>query len=113
MKKSWSKNVTIGKGNLAGKGVCATRNFKKGEIVIKYHLEPLTKDEYKNLPSSEKIFTHTHMGQINLYGIPERYVNHSFKGNIYQDLKKKCDTALSDIKKGEKITVDATKDDIK
>lgn len=110
--KTWSKNVCIGKGNLACKGVFANRDFKKGKIVIKYNLEPLTQEEFKKLPTSEKMFTHKHWGQINLYAVPERYVNHSFKGNVYQDLKKQCDTALRDIKKGEKITGDATKDDI-
>lgn len=105
-------DVVIGKGNLAGKGVYANRNFKKGEIVIKYNLKPLTKEEYKKLPKSEKMFTHTHWGQINLYSEPERYVNHSPTPNTFQDLVKKCDIALRDIKKGESITTDATKDDV-
>ena len=105
-------DVVIGKGKLAGKGVYAARDFKKGEVVIKYHLKPLTKHEYKNLPSSEKMFTHIHWGQINLYSEPERYVNHSFTGNVYQELVKQCDIAQRDIKKGEAITGDATKDDI-
>lgn len=105
-------NVIIGKGNLAGKGVYANRNFKKGGIVIKYNLKQLTKGEYENLPKSEKMFTHTHWGAINLYSEPERYVNHSQNPNTYQDLVRKCDIALRDIEKGEAITADATKDDI-
>ena len=105
-------DVVIGKGNLAGKGVYANRNFKKGEIVIKYNLKPLTREEYKNLPKSEKMFTHTHWGVVHLYCEPERFVNHSPTPNTYQDLAKKCDIALRDIEKGEAITTDATKDDI-
>lgn len=105
-------DVIIGKGNLAGKGVYANRNFKKGEVVIKYNLKPLTEDEFKNLPDSEKEFTHTHWWVTYLYSEPERYVNHSKNPNTYQDLKSKCDVALRDIKKGEMITTDATKDDI-
>ena len=93
------------------KGVFADRNFKKGEIVIKYNLKPLTKEECKKLTKSEKMFTHSHWGQIYLYSIPERYVNHSLNGNVYQDLVKRCDVALRDIKKGEEITTNATKDD--
>ena len=111
-KKSWSKKVFIGKGNLAGMGVYAARNFKAGEVVIKYNLEPLTNEEYRKLPNSEKKFTHVHWGQRNLYSIPERYVNHSLKGNVCQDFKRWCDVALRQIKKGEKITGDATKDDV-
>jgi len=105
-------DVIIGKGNLAGKGVYANRDFKKGEVVIKYNLKPLTEEEFESLPESEKMFTHIHWGQINLYSEPERYVNHSDNPNTYQDLVKQCDIALRDIKKGEEITSDATKDDI-
>jgi len=105
-------DVIIGKGKLAGKGVYANRDFKRGEIVIKYHLKPLTKEEYKALPKSEKMFTHTHWEQIYLYLEPARYVNHSNTPNTYQDHVNKCDIASRDIKKGEMITGDATKDDI-
>lgn len=104
-------SVIVGKGKLAGKGVFADRDFKKGEVVIKYNLKPLTFEEYRKLEKKEKIFTHSHFGQIYLYSEPERYVNHSFDGNVYQDLKNQCDIALRDIKKGEEVTGDATKDD--
>lgn len=104
-------DLAIGSGNLAGKGVYANRNFKKGEVVIKYNLKPITKEEYKKLPRSEKMFTHKHWGVIHLYSEPERYVNHSQNPNTYQDLVKKCDIALHAIEKGEAITTDATKDD--
>lgn len=70
-------DVIIGKGNLTGKGVYANRNFKKGEILIKYNLKSLTNEEYNKLPKSEKMFTHKHWGTIHLYSEPERYVNHS------------------------------------
>ena len=73
--------VIIGKGKLLGKGVFANKNFKKGEVVIKYNLKTLTKQEYKNLSKIEKNFTHEHFGQIYLYSSPERYVNHSPKPN--------------------------------
>lgn len=105
-------DVVIGKGNLAGKGVFANRDFKKGEVVIRYHLIPLTQEQFDSLPQSEQMFTHTHWGGINLYSEPERYVNHSSTSNTYQDLVKQCDIALRDIKKGEAITGDATKDDV-
>ena len=95
-----------------GKGVFVGRDFKKGEVVIQYHLQPLTEKEWEKLPESEKEFTHTHWEQIYLYPEPERYVNHSDNPNTYQDLVKKQDVALRDIKKGEEITGDAAKDDI-
>ena len=94
------------------KGVFANRTFKKGDIVINYNLKPLTEEEYKKLPKSEKQFTHKHLGRIYLYLSPARYVNHSSNPNTVQNLKKRLDIALRDIKKGEEITTDSSKDDI-
>ena len=105
-------DVAIGDGNLAGKGVYANRDFAKDEIVIQYHLTPLTDDEFDRLPASEKMFAHVHWGQIYFYGEPERYVNHAEEANTVQDLQRRCDVALRDILKGEMITTDATKDDV-
>ncbi len=104
--------VLIGKGKLAGKGVYANRDFKKDEVVIKYNLKALSEDEFKKLPKSEKMFTHQQWGQMYLYSEPERYVNHSENPNTYPDHKLQSDVALRDIKKGEMITTDATKDDL-
>jgi leucyl-tRNA synthetase len=63
-------DVVIGTGNLAGKGVYANRAFAKGEVVIQYHLQPLTEEEYARLPKSEKMFTHSHWRQMYLYSEP-------------------------------------------
>lgn len=108
-------DLVIGKGKLAGKGVYANRDFKKGEVVIKYNLKSLTDEEYKKLPVKEKMFTHMHGTIRQLYSIPERYVNHSENPNTYHRVKSmrdQADVALRDIKKGEMITGDATKDDV-
>ncbi len=104
-------DVSIGKGKIVGKGVFANRNFKKGEVIIKYNLKGLTKKEFQELPEMEKNFVHNLRGKLYLYSSPERYVNHSSNPNTIQDLKNKCDIAIRDIRKGEKITTDATKDD--
>ena len=104
-------DVIIGKGDLAGRGVYAGRDFKMGEVVIEYNLRTLKEGEFQNLPQDEKDFIHTHQGVAYLYSEPERYVNHSPNPNTYQDLKKRCDIALRDIRKGEAITTDDTKDD--
>lgn len=105
-------DLIIGKGKLAGKGVYAARDFRQGEVVSKYNLKPLTGEEFEKLPTGEKKFTHTHWGQIYLYLEPDRYVNHSKTPNTYQDLENKCDVAARDIRKGEMITCDATRDEI-
>ena len=112
MLKRRAGDVYLGNGNLRGMGVYANRDFKKGEVVIKYHLKPLTEAQFKKLTRSEKWFTHRHWGKMSLYGIPERYVNHSPNNNTVPDHKKKADVAIKAIKKGEPITTDHTKDDI-
>ena len=104
-------DVVIGTGQLVGKGVYASRDFQKDEIVIQYTLRSLTEAEFDELPDSEKIFTHRHHGIMQLYSEPERYVNHSTTPNTYQDLLNQRDVALRKIKKGEAITTDASMDD--
>lgn len=106
------EDVVVGKGEMFGKGVYANRDFRKGEILIHYNLKALLGDEYKNLSKEEKYFVHTHWGIKYLYGIPERYVNHSSNPNTLPDLKNKCDVAIRYIKLGEQITTDATRDNI-
>lgn len=108
-------DVVIGQSNIKqfpdGKGVFADRDFKKGEVVIQYHLKSITQDELEALPELEQGFTHTHRSQLYLYPEPERYVNHSNNPNTFQDFESQQDIALRDIKKGEEVTTDATKDE--
>lgn len=106
------RDVIVGKGNLAGKGVYAARDFKKDEVVIQYRLKPLTDEEYKKLPEKEQMFVHSHFGRKQLYSEPERYVNHSESPNTYQNLEKQQDIALRDVEKGEMISTNAERDDI-
>lgn len=107
-----TKDLSIGQGNLAGKGVYAARDFKKGEVVIQYSLRALSDAEFRGLPESEKSFVHRHWNQYYLYSEPERYVNHSVSPNTYQDLRGQCDIAIRDIQQGEMVTTDASKDDV-
>ena len=93
------------------KGVFANRDFKKGEVVVRYNLKPLTKQEFENLTKEEKQFTHKHWGTVYLYMSPARYVNHSSNPNTVQNLKDRYDVAVRSIKKGEEITTDSAKDD--
>lgn len=106
------ENVYIGSGELQGRGVYAKRDFLMGEVVVEYRLMPLTQEELDLLPEDEREFTHTQHGQTHLYGVPERYVNHSDNPNTYQDFEVGADIALRDIKRDEMITTDATKDDV-
>ena len=60
-------SVFIAKGKLAGKGVYAARDFRKGEIVVQYRLIHVSQEEFEKLPESEKEFTHSYHGHIFLY----------------------------------------------
>jgi len=105
-------DVTVGKGSMSGKGLYAARDFKKGEVVIKYELQPLTFEELKALPPEDYAATHNVSGQIYLYPEPARYVSHSEDPNTKNDHERQVDIALRDIKAGELITVDARFDDV-
>lgn len=102
------KDVYIGKGKLAGKGVYAARDFDEGELVKSYNLKPLTQDSYNALPKNERMFVHSFWGKMYLFPEPSRYTNHSANPNTHSDLIKMCDYASRSIKKGEMITTDAT-----
>lgn len=104
------KDIIIRKSKIHGTGVFANRDFKKGEIIIKYNLKPLTKEEFDNLSEKEKHYTSKENGQYFLFLPPERFVNHSCEANT--NPKDKCDIAIRNIKKGEEITTDYTKDNV-
>ncbi len=100
-------DVVIGKGNLAGKGVYASRDFEKGELVVPYNLKELTQADFDALPVSEREWTHSFWGKIFLFPEPGRYVNHSDDNpSTFPDLERMGDYALRPIKKGEAITID-------
>lgn len=105
-------DVYIGKGKLAGKGVYAGRDFKKGELVKEWNLKELSQDDFDALPSREHMFVHSFWGKMWLFPEPSRYTNHSPNPTVVSDFEKMCDYAARDIKKDEMITVNAT-DEIK
>lgn len=99
-------DVAIGEGKLAGKGIYAARDFKKGELVVSYNLKELTQAEFDALPTGEWEWTHSFWGKIYLFPEPGRYVNSDDNPTTYPDLERQGDYALRDIKKGEAITID-------
>lgn len=97
---------------MGGKGLYAARDFKKGEVVIRYKLKPISFKELKALSPEDYAATHNVNGQIYLYPEPVRYVNHSENPNVKNDHEQQANIALKDIKAGELITVDARYDDV-
>ena len=95
-----------------GLGVFANKDFKKGEVLIKFNLKVLSKEEYQKLPKMEKHFTHKRNDVIYYYPDPERHVNRSKNPNVCPGLDHSGDIALRDIKKGEELSIlDSTKED--
>jgi len=90
-----------------GLDVFTLKKFKKGEVVIKYKLTTLSKDQLAGLPKNEKQFTHKRNGVIYYYPDPERHVNRSVSPNVYPDFKQGADIALRDIEKGEELSIQA------
>nr|WP_296073488.1 SET domain-containing protein-lysine N-methyltransferase [uncultured Actinoplanes sp.] len=101
------REVTIGPGNLAGKGVYAARDFTAGEVVVAYQLRKLDEAEYLSLPDGEELFVHSFGGSRYLYPSPARFVNHSDDPSCHQDFDRCCEVALRPIATGEPITIDA------
>ncbi|MCC7570803.1 SET domain-containing protein-lysine N-methyltransferase [Candidatus Micrarchaeota archaeon] len=98
-------DVVVKKSKIEGKGVFAARDFKKGEVVIKWNLlHQLTKDEAKKLSEKEKKYLAHIDGKIIVQQSPAKYVNESCNPNTH--VKNFCDVALRNIKKGEEITSD-------
>jgi len=96
-----------------GLGVFANRDYKKGEIVIKWNLKILSSQEYEKLPEYEKAnFCHNRNGIIYYYPDPERHVNRSKNPNVFSDIENEANIALRDINTGEELSIsDTTKED--
>jgi len=104
------KEVIIKKSEIQGKGVFANKDFKKGEVVIQWKIGKIfTKKEVEVLPKDKQKYKN-HIGR-NKYIIanpPEGLVNHSCNPNTF--VKDSSDVALRDIKKGEEIVSDYTRE---
>lgn len=87
-------------------GAFANRDFKKGEVVIKWNLKALSEKEYEKFSLYEKDnFCHQRNGIRWLYPDPERHVNRFSRPNVAPDFEKQANIALRDIKKGEELTI--------
>jgi uncharacterized protein len=101
------EGLTIGTGNLGGRGVYAARDFAAGDVVVPYELRLLSRAEFDALPPGEDMFVHSYGGKRWLYPPPARWVNHADDPSCYQDFDRACDVALRDLSAGEAITIDA------
>src|SRR3989344_1040867 len=103
MKKVKDMNGVVVKSSLIhGKGVFALRDFKQGEVVLRWNAKELTKKEFEKLSKKEKRYVEFSEGKYLLMQSQERYVNHSCDANTFA--RNLSDVAKRNIKKGEEIT---------
>lgn len=96
-------DVIIRDSKINGKGVFAARNFKKGEIVLKWDKSHvLLEEEVKKMKNKEKKYICKFNDVYFEVQEPEKFVNHSCDANT--TAKDFCDVAIKDIKQGEEIT---------
>lgn len=96
------KNLIVKKSKIHGKGVFANKDFKKGEIVIKWQPKILKKSDVVKLTKKQKTYVHISYGKPLLMSYPEKFVNHSDRPNT--KAKGHSDVAIRNITKGEEIT---------
>jgi hypothetical protein len=97
--------VIVKQSDIHGKGVFAARDFKAGDIVLRWDKSNiLTAEEYEKLTDDEKRYVCFVDGIYVQMQEPERYVNHSCDSNT--TAKHFSDIAKRNIKMGEEITSD-------
>lgn len=96
-------DVEIKESLIQGLGVFATRDFKKGEVVLKWDISnQISKEEFELKSIEEKMYIEILNGTYTLMKEPECRANRSCNPNCKID--NFCEIAIRDIKKGEEIT---------
>ena len=104
-------DLIIKKSKVHGKGVFANRDFKKGEIVLKWDLSnKIEKDDMAKLPANVRKNVYFFKGKCIIPSSPGKYLNHSCDANTFA--KNSYDMAKRDIEKGEEITIDMSHETI-
>ena len=103
-----SDKVIVRGSNIEGKGVFASYNFKKGEVVLRWDISQiLSKEAVDKMSDKEKKYISLLNNKHVVMQEPERYVNHSCDANTI--VKNFCDIAIKDISIGEEVTSDYSK----
>ncbi len=102
-------DVIVKESKINGKGVFACRDFKKGELILKWDIShELSEEEANKMPDEEKRYVAFWEGKYVLQLPPARFVNHSCDPNTF--VKDFSDFALRNIKEGEELTSDYSKE---
>ncbi|MCK4670500.1 MAG: SET domain-containing protein-lysine N-methyltransferase [Nanoarchaeota archaeon] len=101
--------VIVKDSKIQGKGVFAARDFKKGDIVLEWgNSLILTPEQAEKIPDEDKKYIYYDGNKRVLVDPPARFVNHSCDPNTF--IRNFCGMAKRDIKKGEEITEDYSKE---
>ncbi len=101
-------DIIVKRSKIHGLGIFAARDFKKGEVGIRWKTyKQISKENIDKLPEEEKHNISYIDGKYILVP-PEGRINHSCDPNVY--LANFCYIAKRDIKKGEEITTDYRKE---
>lgn len=100
------RNVYIGRSGIAGRGIFAGKDFKKGEFVAAlvgslHHRIYKKPNDWRNEKTWIPVAIHWWINP----GFPMRYINHSCEPTVGFKTPRRA-YALRDIGKGEEITVD-------
>jgi uncharacterized protein len=102
------KKIKIKLSKIHGEGVFASKDIKKGEVVLKWNISnTLSKEEIEKLNQEERKYICFLDEKFIVMQEPERFINHSCDPNTIS--KNFSDIANRDIKKEEEITSDYSK----
>lgn len=102
---AFNSSVTVKSSAINGEGVFALRDFRYGEVVVRWDdTREISKDELEQLPLLERKYVEIQKDKTLLVGKPERFVNHSCEANTRPG--ERCDIASRDIHSGEEVTAD-------
>lgn len=103
------KDIIVKKSKINKKGVFAARDFRKGEVVLKWNPKILGELEAEKIKGNQKHYLYkVGKNKYLLLQPSEKFVNHSCEANTHIK-NMNCDVAVRNIKKGEEITSDYIK----
>ncbi len=99
-----SEGVEVRASRICGRGLFACRDFKAGEVVLRWDVSHRISAEAADaLSEEEKKYTHPYKdGSVILMQPPATFINHSCDNNT--EVRDYCDVAIRDIVAGEEIT---------
>lgn len=102
MKRLFMKNsfygIEVHNSSIDNKGVFATKDFKKGDVIIQWDIShKLTEEEYQKLTKEERRYVANINNEYIVNQVPAKFVNHSCDANT--SVIDYCDVAIRDIKK--------------